>query len=97
LSEELAPRPAGSNNNNVCQLEFGFSLILVIFYGSSQFFLFLFSLFCPANLSKMAPAMATKRLRKELVKFQKEPPPGVIAEPDEANILKWYYVIRGRC
>jgi len=41
--------------------------------------------------------MATKRLRKELVKFQKEPPPGVIAEPDEANILKWYYVIRGRC
>jgi len=45
----------------------------------------------------MAPAMATKRLRKELIKFQKEPPPGVIAEPDEANILKWYYVIRGRC
>jgi len=43
----------------------------------------------------MAPAMATKRLRKELIKFQKEPPPGVIAEPDEANILKWYYVIRG--
>jgi len=43
----------------------------------------------------MVSAMATKRLRKELVKFQKEPPPGVVAEPDEANILKWYYVIRG--
>ena len=27
--------------------------------------------------------------------LQKEPPPGVIAEPDESNILKWYYVIRG--
>ncbi|MGK3738070.1 MAG: ubiquitin-conjugating enzyme E2 J2 [Bacillariaceae sp.] len=43
----------------------------------------------------MAPAMATKRLRKELIKLQTEPPPGVIAEPDEANILKWYYAIRG--
>jgi ubiquitin-conjugating enzyme E2 J2 len=43
----------------------------------------------------MAPAMATKRLRRELIKLQTEPPPGVIAEPDEANILKWYYAIRG--
>eukprot|EP00536_Pseudo-nitzschia_multiseries_P017319 jgi/Psemu1/314342/fgenesh1_kg.1488_\ len=43
----------------------------------------------------MAPAMATKRLRKELILLQTEPPPGVIAEPDESNILKWYYVIRG--
>ena len=39
--------------------------------------------------------MATKRLRRELIKLQTEPPPGVIAEPDEANILKWYYAIRG--
>jgi ubiquitin-conjugating enzyme E2 J2 len=43
----------------------------------------------------MAPAMATGRLRKELVKLQKEPPPGVIAEPDESNILKWHYAVRG--
>ena len=43
----------------------------------------------------MAPAMATARLRKELVKLQTEPPPGIIAEPDESNILKWYYAIRG--
>eukprot|EP00980_Cylindrotheca_fusiformis_P014296 scaffold3791_cov137-Cylindrotheca_fusiformis.AAC.23 len=43
----------------------------------------------------MAPAMATARLRKELLKIQKEPPPDVIAEPDESNILKWHYGIRG--
>lgn len=39
--------------------------------------------------------MATARLRKELIKLQKEPPPDIIAEPDESNILKWYYGIRG--
>jgi ubiquitin-conjugating enzyme E2 J2 len=43
----------------------------------------------------MAPAMATARLRKELVKLQKEPAPDTIAEPDESNILKWHYCIRG--
>jgi ubiquitin-conjugating enzyme E2 J2 len=43
----------------------------------------------------MAPAMATARLRKELVSLQKDPPPGVIAEPDESNILKWHYAIKG--
>lgn len=43
----------------------------------------------------MAPVMATGRLRKELIKLQKDPPPGVIAEPDESNILKWHYAIRG--
>lgn len=43
----------------------------------------------------MAPAMATARLRKELLKLRKDPPPDVIAEPDESNILKWYYGIRG--
>jgi ubiquitin-conjugating enzyme E2 J2 len=39
--------------------------------------------------------MATKRLREELIKLKTEPPPGIIAEPDESNILKWFYVIRG--
>lgn len=39
--------------------------------------------------------MATKRLREELIKVKTAPPPGVIAEPDESNILKWFYVIRG--
>ena len=43
----------------------------------------------------MAPAMATGRLRKELIKLQKEPPPGVVAEPDEKNILRWHYAIKG--
>jgi ubiquitin-conjugating enzyme E2 J2 len=43
----------------------------------------------------MAPSIATTRLRKELVKLQNEAPPGVIAEPDESNILKWFYAIRG--
>ena len=43
----------------------------------------------------MAPAMATARLRKELINLQKAPPPDVIAEPDESNILKWFYGIRG--
>ena len=43
----------------------------------------------------MAPAMATRRLREELIKLKTQPPPGIIAEPDESNILKWFYVIRG--
>jgi ubiquitin-conjugating enzyme E2 J2 len=43
----------------------------------------------------MAPVLATTRLRKELVKLQKEPLPGIIAEPDESNILKWHYAIQG--
>jgi ubiquitin-conjugating enzyme E2 J2 len=43
----------------------------------------------------MAPALATKRLRKELIQLQNEPPPGIIAEPKESNILTWYYAIRG--
>lgn len=43
----------------------------------------------------MAPTMATARLRKELIALQKDPPPGVIAEPDESNILKWHYAVRG--
>ena len=43
----------------------------------------------------MAPAMATTRLRKELIKLQKEPPPGIIAEPMESDILTWHYAVRG--
>lgn len=43
----------------------------------------------------MAPLIATKRLQKELIALQKEPRPGIIAEPDEKNILKWYYAFRG--
>jgi ubiquitin-conjugating enzyme E2 J2 len=43
----------------------------------------------------MAPVMATTRLRKELLRLQKEPLPGIIAEPDESNILKWHYAIQG--
>ncbi|VEU41389.1 unnamed protein product [Pseudo-nitzschia multistriata] len=43
----------------------------------------------------MAPAVATRRLRKELINLKTEPPPGIIAEPDESNILKWHYAIRG--
>ncbi len=43
----------------------------------------------------MAPVMATGRLRKELIKLQKEPPPGVIAEPKESDILVWHYAIKG--
>ncbi|KAG7366308.1 ubiquitin-conjugating enzyme [Nitzschia inconspicua] len=43
----------------------------------------------------MAPALATKRLRKEFIQLQNEPPPGIIAEPKESNILTWYYAVRG--
>lgn len=43
----------------------------------------------------MAPAMATTRLRKELIKLKKDPTPEIIAEPDESNILKWHYAIQG--
>lgn len=39
--------------------------------------------------------MATARLRKELVNLKKDPPPDIIAEPDESNILRWHYGIRG--
>ena len=39
--------------------------------------------------------MATKRLRKELTALQHDPLPDMIAQPDESNILIWYYAIRG--
>jgi ubiquitin-conjugating enzyme E2 J2 len=43
----------------------------------------------------MASAIATNRLRKELQKIQIDPPPGIIAEPKESNILVWFYALRG--
>jgi len=43
----------------------------------------------------MASKAAQKRLSKEFVAMQKEPPPFVWATPDEKNILNWHYIIRG--
>lgn len=43
----------------------------------------------------MASKAAQKRLTKEYVAMQKEPPPFVWAVPDEKNILTWNYLIRG--
>ncbi|EDR05272.1 uncharacterized protein LACBIDRAFT_252050 [Laccaria bicolor S238N-H82] len=38
---------------------------------------------------------AQKRLTKEFVAMQREPPPFVWAVPDEKNILTWNYLLRG--
>ncbi|KAH7922331.1 ubiquitin-conjugating enzyme E2 6 [Leucogyrophana mollusca] len=43
----------------------------------------------------MASKAAQKRLTKEYVSMQREPPPFVWAVPDEKNILTWNYLIRG--
>ncbi|KAH0582488.1 hypothetical protein H2248_010433 [Termitomyces sp. 'cryptogamus'] len=43
----------------------------------------------------MASKAAHKRLTKEYVSMQREPPPFVWAVPDEKNILTWNYIIRG--
>ncbi|KAJ7902467.1 UBC-like protein [Mycena leptocephala] len=43
----------------------------------------------------MASKVAHKRLTKEYVAMQKEPPPFVWAAPDEKNILTWNFLIRG--
>ncbi|KAF7345535.1 UBC-like protein [Mycena venus] len=43
----------------------------------------------------MASKAAYKRLSKEYVTMQKEPPPFVWAAPDEKNILIWNFLIRG--
>ncbi|KAG6841186.1 hypothetical protein C0991_000983 [Blastosporella zonata] len=43
----------------------------------------------------MASKAANKRLTKEYVTMQKEPPPFVWAVPDEKNILTWNFLIRG--
>ncbi|KAJ3092382.1 Ubiquitin-conjugating enzyme E2 6 [Quaeritorhiza haematococci] len=43
----------------------------------------------------MATKGAHKRLTKEYMLIQKNPPPFIIAKPLESNILEWHYVIRG--
>lgn len=43
----------------------------------------------------MATKAANKRLSKEYVAMQKEPPPFIWAVPDEKNILTWNFLIRG--
>ncbi|KAG6918172.1 hypothetical protein DXG01_016157 [Tephrocybe rancida] len=43
----------------------------------------------------MASKAANKRLTKEYVTMQKEPPPFVWAVPDEKNILTWNFLVRG--
>jgi ubiquitin-conjugating enzyme E2 J2 len=43
----------------------------------------------------MATKAAYKRLTKEYISFQKNPPPYLMAKPLESNILEWHYVIRG--
>ncbi|EJD48248.1 UBC-like protein [Auricularia subglabra TFB-10046 SS5] len=43
----------------------------------------------------MASKAAQKRLSKEFVAMQKEPPPFVWAAPDEKDILSWYFIVRG--
>ncbi|EKM82201.1 hypothetical protein AGABI1DRAFT_112285 [Agaricus bisporus var. burnettii JB137-S8] len=43
----------------------------------------------------MASKAAHRRLSKEYVTMQREPPPFVWAVPDEKNILTWDFIIRG--
>ncbi|KAL5513021.1 UBC6 [Sanghuangporus vaninii] len=43
----------------------------------------------------MASKAAFRRLTKEYVSMQQDPPPFVWAAPDEKNILHWNYIIRG--
>jgi len=43
----------------------------------------------------MATKAAHKRLSKEFVAMQREPPPFIWASPDEKNILAWNFLIRG--
>ncbi|CAG8574100.1 2878_t:CDS:2 [Cetraspora pellucida] len=43
----------------------------------------------------MATKAAYKRLTKEYMAVQKNPPPYMIAKPLEKNILEWHYVLRG--
>jgi ubiquitin-conjugating enzyme E2 J2 len=43
----------------------------------------------------MASTVAVNRLRKELSKLKKDPPPGIIAEPKESDILTWFYALQG--
>ncbi|KAI8876427.1 UBC-like protein [Backusella circina FSU 941] len=43
----------------------------------------------------MATKGAYKRLTKEYMSLQKNPPPFITAKPLESNILEWHYVIQG--
>ncbi|KAI7898953.1 ubiquitin-conjugating enzyme/RWD-like protein [Cokeromyces recurvatus] len=43
----------------------------------------------------MATKGAYRRLTKEYLAIQKNPPPFITAKPLESNILDWYYVIQG--
>ncbi|KAI7887616.1 ubiquitin-conjugating enzyme/RWD-like protein [Mucor mucedo] len=43
----------------------------------------------------MATKGAYKRLTKEYMALQKNPPPYITAKPLESNILDWHYVIQG--
>ncbi|PVF91933.1 UBC-like protein [Serendipita vermifera] len=43
----------------------------------------------------MASKTASKRLAKEYMLMQQDPPPFVWAVPDEKNILNWHYLVRG--
>ncbi|KAI8334818.1 ubiquitin-conjugating enzyme/RWD-like protein [Chlamydoabsidia padenii] len=43
----------------------------------------------------MATKAAFRRLTKEYMELQKNPPPYIFARPTENNILEWHYVIQG--
>ncbi|KAF1983691.1 UBC-like protein [Aulographum hederae CBS 113979] len=43
----------------------------------------------------MATPAATKRLQREYVNIQKNPPEYINAHPSESNILEWHYVLTG--
>ena len=47
-----------------------------------------------ADSFRASPA-ARKRLMKENAAMQQQPPPFGFARPDEKDILKWHYVLRG--
>ncbi|KAJ1718436.1 Ubiquitin-conjugating enzyme E2 6, partial [Coemansia biformis] len=49
----------------------------------------------PAADVAMASKAAFKRLTKEYMAMQSNPPPFITAKPLEANILEWHYVLRG--
>ena len=43
----------------------------------------------------MASKSALKRLTKEALALEKNPPPFILARPLESNILEFHYVIQG--
>lgn len=43
----------------------------------------------------MASKQANKRLTKEYLAILKQPMPGIIAKPNESNILEWHYILDG--